>query len=132
MSFTRTATRRRVAGVLAGTFLGGVAAATIAVPTANAAPDCTAGGLFGTVSTVSGQASQYLIAHPGANQVLTDAANMAPADAETSVRNYFYANPGEYFDLKNITAPLNDLNAQCGTSLTVEQLISAYQAFQQG
>lgn len=132
MSVTHTTIRRGVVGALAATFVGGLAAATVALPTASAEPNCTASGLFSTVSSVSGQASTYLTAHPGANQVLTDAASMAPADAETAVRNYFLANPGEYFDLKNIAAPLNDLNSQCGTNLTVDQLIGAYQAFQNG
>lgn len=129
MTITRTALRSAIIGAVGAGLIG--AAATVALPVANAAP-CTASSLFGTVSSVSGEASAYLDAHPGANQVLTDAANMSPADAETTVRNYFLANPGEYFDLKAISAPLNDLNAQCGTTLSVEQLISAYQTFQAG
>lgn len=124
--------RRGVYAAAAVAVMGGVAVATVVAPIAGAEPNCTASGLFGTVSSVSGAASAYLDAHPGANQVLTDAANMPPADAETAVRNYFYANPGEYLDLRNIAAPLTDLNTQCGTNLSPEQLITAYQAFQAG
>src|SRR5690242_16550982 len=53
--------------------LGGFAALTIAVPTADAAPPCSASGLATTASGVLAQAGTYLDAHPEANDVLTAA-----------------------------------------------------------
>ena len=47
MKFSGITARRRVAGVAAGCLLGGVAAATIAAPTAAAAPDQCAAQRFG-------------------------------------------------------------------------------------
>lgn len=132
MSSNKSAMRRGAFGVLAASLLGGAAAATFGVPMASADPACTASGLLSTVSSVSSQASTYLIAHPGADQVLTNAVSLPADQAESTVRDYFYANPGEYFDLKGITAPLNNLNGQCGTSLTANDLIAAFQRFQEG
>ncbi|MCG5434413.1 heme-binding protein [Mycobacterium sp. MYCO198283] len=125
--------RRTMAGVLAGGVMAGAAVATLAAPTAAAAPaPCTAAGVTGTISSVSGSASQYLAAHPGADRVLTDAANKPYNEAEASVRAYFEANPNEYYDLKNITRPLVDLQNQCGTNITPAQAVQAFEAFQRG
>jgi hemophore-related protein len=101
------------------------------MPAAGAAP-CMADEAANTISAVAGAAGQYLSAHPDANQVLSDAASQAPADARVSVRNYFTANPGEYFDLKGITAPLVDLQHRCGTVGLPSDLISAFDEFQAG
>jgi len=67
MNFSGITARRRIAGVAAGCLLGGVAAATIAAPTAAAAPECTAGEVSNTVSTTLGSARAYLNTHPDAN-----------------------------------------------------------------
>jgi len=122
--------RRGIGGVCAGFLLSGVLAA-VAMPAAGAAP-CMANEAANTISAVAGAAGQYLSAHPDANQVLSDAASQAPADARVSVRNYFTANPGEYFDLKGITAPLVDLQHRCGTVGLPSDLISAFDEFQAG
>jgi hemophore-related protein len=122
--------RRGIGGVCAGFLLSGVLAA-VAMPAAGAAP-CMADEAANTISAVAGAAGQYLSAHPDANQVLSDAASQAPADARVSVRNYFTANPGEYFDLKGITAPLVDLQHRCGTVGLPSDLISAFDEFQAG
>ena len=123
--------RRGMGGVFAGCLLGGVALATLAAPAANAAP-CAAGEVAGTVSSVSGATGQFLNAHPGANNVLTNARSQAPADARVSVRSYFTANPGEYYELKNITAPLVDLQNRCGTTGLPPALEQAFNEFQAG
>ena len=124
--------RRATVGMFAGCLLGGTALATVAAPIANAAP-CTASGATGTISQVSGAASQFLAAHPGADQALTNAASQSPADARASVRGYFTANPGEYVELKGITAPLVDLQKQCGVSgLGGADLLQAFNEFQAG
>lgn len=124
--------RRATVGMVAGCLLGGTALATVAAPIANAAP-CTASEATGTISQVSGAASQFLAAHPGADQALTNAASQSPADARASVRGYFTANPGEYVELKGITAPLVDLQKQCGVSgLGGADLLQAFNEFQAG
>ena len=130
MIHSRMNLRRGTGGVCAGFLLSGVLAA-VAMPAAGAAP-CMANEAANTISAVAGAAGQYLSAHPDANQVLSDAASQAPADARVSVRNYFTANPGEYFDLKGITAPLVDLQHRCGTVGLPSDLISAFDEFQAG
>ncbi len=116
-----SSTRRVMTGAFATCVLGGVIAGTVAMPMANAAP-CSASGLATTASGVLGQAGGYLDAHPGANDVLTAAANQPAGEAESSVRAYFTAHPNEYFDLQGIVAPLKDLRGQCGLSVTPSQL----------
>ena len=124
--------RRGTGAVFAGCVLSGIAAVTITAPVANAAP-CTASGATGTISSVSGAASQFLSAHPGADQVLTTAASQSPDDARASVRAYFTANPGEYLELKGITRPLVDLQNQCGVNgLGGADLLQAFNEFQNG
>jgi hemophore-related protein len=130
MIHSRMNLRRGIGGVCAGFLLSGVLAA-VAMPAAGAAP-CMADEAANTISAVAGAAGQYLSAHPDANQVLSDAASQAPADARVAVRNYFTANPGEYFDLKGITAPLVDLQHRCGTVGLPSDLISAFDEFQAG
>lgn len=131
MSLTMKTVRRGVGGALVGGVLGGMAVAVVAAPVAGAEP-CRADAATATISQVSGAASQYLAVHPGANDALSNALTQSPADARTSVRAYFMSNPGEYLDLKNITAPLSNLRAQCGTSMLTPDLISAFDEFQAG
>ena len=130
MIHIRVNLRRGVGGACVGFLLGGVLAA-VSVPTAGAAP-CRADEAANTISTVAGAAGQYLSAHPDANEVLSDAASQAPEDARVTVRNYFTANPAEYFDLKGITAPLVDLQHRCSTMGLPSDLISAFDEFQAG
>ncbi|MBO0679928.1 heme-binding protein [Mycolicibacterium sp. S2-37] len=132
MSNSGKAARRGIVGVMAGCLFGGVAAATIAAPTALAAPDCTASGVANTVSTVTGSARQYLSAHPGANQVVTAAMNQPRAQAEADVRGYFTANPQEYYELRDILAPIGDTQRQCNVSVLPADLSSAYDQFMAG
>ena len=69
--------RRASAGVL----LGAASAALIAAPSASAAPNCNPDAVAGTVSSVTGAASAYLNAHPGANQVVQAARTQPRAEA---------------------------------------------------
>jgi heme-binding protein len=107
--------------------LGGLASLTIAVPTAAAAPPCTASGLASTASGVLGQAGSYLDAHPDANEALTSAGTQG-GDAEGTLRAYFSAHPGEFLDLQNIARPLTALRGQCGVSISPAQLAALFNA----
>lgn len=116
---------------IGATFVGGLAVAMIAAPAANAEP-CRADVATATISQVSGDASRYLAAHPGANNALSNALTQPRDQATNTVRSYFLGTPGEYFDLKNITAPLQNLRNQCGGSFAGSDLISAFDEFQMG
>lgn len=118
-------------GVFAGTVLGGIAAATIAAPAAGA-ETCSAVGTTATVGSVSTATSQFLATHPGSDQVLTAALSQGPEEARGSVRSYFTAHPDEYFALKGITAPLVDLQNQCGTAGLPPAWVEAFNEFQNG
>lgn len=122
-------TRRAVAGVAAGGF---AVAALLSAPTAAAAPDCSASGVAGTVSSVTGQAQTYLNAHPGANQAVTAAKNQPRPEAEANLRGYFTANPTEYYELRGILAPIGDTQNVCNVQVLPPDLASAYATFMAG
>jgi hemophore-related protein len=132
MNFSGITARRGIAGVAAGCLLGGVAAATIAAPTAAAAPECTAGGVSNTVSTTLGSARAYLNAHPGANQAVGVAFNQPREQAAGTLRSYFTANPQEYYDLRGILAPIGDTQRQCNVSVLPPDMAAAYGEFMAG
>jgi hemophore-related protein len=132
MKFSGITARRHVAGVAAGCLLGGVAAATIAAPSATAAPEaCTASGVSNTVSTM-GSARAYLDAHPGANQAVGAAFSQPRPQAAGTLRDYFTANPQEYYDLRGILAPIGDTQRQCNVSVLPPDLAAAYGEFMAG
>ena len=81
MNFSDITARRKVAGAIVGSLLGGVAAATIAAPSAVAAPQagCSVGEVADTVSATWSSARAYLNSHPAANQVVMGALNGAAA-----------------------------------------------------
>lgn len=122
MKLSATAMRRGLFGTFAACAIGGGAIAVIAAPSAGAADPCSASGLASTASGVLSQAGGYLDSHPGANDVLTAAATQPAGEAQASVRAYFTGHPGEFFDLKNIAAPLTGLRGQCGVSVSPGQL----------
>ena len=132
MTMSATAVRRGLLGAFATCALGGVAAATIAMPSAGAQPPgCSASDFSRTASGVLASASGWLDAHPGANDVLS-AAGMQGAGAEQSVRDYFIAHPGEYQELRGIAAPLIDLQHSCGPAIQPMQIAALYTALSQG
>ncbi|MDY6997441.1 MAG: heme-binding protein [Actinomycetota bacterium] len=133
MNSKGTVMRRTLAGIGAGALFGGLAA-TVAAPTAAAAPaeQCSAGGLANTVSSVTGEARQYLDVHPEANQVVTAAMNQPYAEAEANLRGYFTANPAQYYELRGILAPIGDAQRSCGVTVLPGQLATAYDMFMAG
>jgi heme-binding protein len=129
MKMSATDTRRRFLGAVATCVLGGIAATTVAVPTAIAAP-CTASGLSTTASGVLASAGTYLAAHPGADDALTRAGSQPTSEGKATVQSYFMAHPNEFVDLKGIAAPLTDLRNQCGVSVSPGQLAALVESFQ--
>ncbi len=133
MKFSGISMRRNIAGVCAAGLLGGVAAATIAAPSAMAAPDqCSASSVSGTVSSVTGSARAYLDGHPGASQAVTTAFTQPRPQASATLRGYFTANPQEYYDLRGILAPIGDVQRTCNIHALPPELASAYDEFMAG
>jgi len=131
--FNGSARSKKVATVCTGWLVGGLAVATVVAPTASAAPDpCSGAAVANTVSSVTGSARQYLANHPGAAQVVAAAYNQPRAQSEADVRGYFTANPGEYYDLRGILAPIGDVQRQCNVSVLPPDLASAYDQFMAG
>ena len=132
MKFRGIAARRNIAGACAASLLGGLAAATIAAPSAVAAPDCSASGVSGTVSNVTGAARAYLDSHPGANQAVTAAFGQPRPEASSTLRGYFTANPQEYYDLRGILSPIGEVQRTCNIQALPPELASAYDEFMAG
>jgi hemophore-related protein len=130
MTMSVTAVRRGLFGAFATCALGGVAAATIAIPTAGAEPGCMASDFSHTASGVLAAAGGWLDAHPDANAVLS-AAGMQGAGAEQSVRDYFVGRPQEYQELRGIAAPLVDMQRGCNAAIQPMQIAALYQALSQ-
>lgn len=133
MNFSGNTVRRKIAGATAGVLFGGLAAATIAAPSAGAAPaQCSADQVANTVSSVTGEARNYLAAHPGANQAVTAAFNQPRPEAETNLRNYFTANSQEYYELRGILSPIGETQRACNITVLPADLQSAYDQFMAG
>ena len=132
MKFRGIAARRQIAGACAASLLGGLAAATIAAPSAMAAPECSASNVSGTVSNVTGAARAYLDSHPSANQAVTTAFSQPRPEASATLRGYFTANPQEYYDLRGILAPIGDVQRTCNIQALPPELASAYDEFMAG
>lgn len=119
--------------ISAAGLLGGLLTATlVSAPAATAAPDCSAGGVANTVSSVTGAANAYLDAHPGADQAVTAARSQSRPDAEANLRGYFTANPQEYYDLRGILSPIGDTQRVCNVTVLPPDLASAYATFMAG
>ena len=127
MKMSAISVRRGLYGAFATCALGGVAAATIALPTANAAPACSASAFAQTASGVLSDAGVYLDAHPEANTVLTDAGAQG-AVSQASVRDYFVAHPQELTDLRGIAQPLIDMRRQCSTAVSPMEIATLFEA----
>ncbi|HJT93404.1 MAG TPA: hemophore-related protein [Mycobacterium sp.] len=101
---------------------------TIAVPSASAQPQCTAAGLSGALGTVATATGQYLAAHPGADDVVTNAGSMSPQDGENSIRVYFASHQQEWADLQGIARPLANLRQQCNVDVAPAQIARLFDA----
>jgi heme-binding protein len=128
MQTTSMSIQRGALGVLAAGALGGVVAATIAVPTAAAQPQCTAAGLSNAIGTVASATGGYLSSHPGANDVVTNAGALPPGEGENSIRAYFVAHPQEWADLQVIAQPLRTLRQQCNVDVAPAQVARLFDA----
>jgi hemophore len=123
------ALRRSLYGVVAGSAIGGVGAAALAVPTATAAPNsCAASEIARTVGSVSTNTGNYLDSHPDTNAALTYAAQQPVPQAVASLKTYFDANPQVGTDLQTIQQPLAGLTGQCKLPITVPQALQLLQA----
>ena len=89
MSASNINMQRGAFGVLAAGVLGGLVAATIALPTASAQPQCTAAELSNELGSVASLTGGYLASHPGANDVVTNAGAQPAGEGENSIRAYF-------------------------------------------
>lgn len=123
----------KFSGFALATVIGGSVLAGLAAPIASADSGlCSADGVAGTVNAATGSAQSYLASHPGAGQVLYAAMGQPPAQADASVRGYFTANPGEYYDLRGILAPIGEVQRQCNVSVLPPMLQTAYDRFMAG
>ncbi|MGE2688544.1 hemophore-related protein [Mycolicibacterium pulveris] len=120
--------KRGVLGLLMSGAVGGLAATTIALPTAAAQPQCTAAGLSTAVGTVSTATGDYLSTHSGANDVITNAGAMPPGEGENAIRAYFVAHPQEWADLQSIAQPLRTLREQCNVDVAPAQIARLFDA----
>lgn len=128
MQISGTRMRRGAFAALAASALGGLAAASIAIPTASAQPGCTAAGLSSTLGTVSTATGQYLAAHPGADDAITNAGALAPGESENAIRAYFVAHPQEWAELQAIARPLANLRQQCNVDVAPAQIARLFDA----
>lgn len=126
MQMSGNTMRRGIGGVLAAGVLAGLAATTIALPTASAEAPCDAAGLNTAISTVASQTAAYLSSHPSANDAITNAG--ASGDAEGAIRTYFIAHPTEWADLQRIAQPLRGLRAQCEVDVAPTEIARLYDA----
>ena len=120
--------QRGASGVLAAGVLGGLIAATIALPTASAEPECTAAGLSNELGSVASATGGYLASHPGANDVVTNAGALPSQDGENSIRAYFVAHPQEWADLQAIAQPLRSLRQQCNVDVAPAEIARLFDA----
>ncbi|WP_235892288.1 heme-binding protein [Mycolicibacterium hodleri] len=127
MNLLATTVRRGAIATMGACAVGAVVVGAGLLPAAAAAP-CKASGYAVTASGVLNSAGAYLDAHPGADDVLTAAASQPVPEAQSSVRGYFLAHPGEFLDLQNIVQPLKDVKNQCGVDVSPTQLATLFQA----
>ena len=128
MSASNITMQRGAFGVLAAGVLGGLVAATIALPTASAQPQCTAAELSNELGSVASLTGGYLASHPGANDVVTNAGALPAGEGENSIRAYFVGHPQEWADLQGIAQPLRSLRLQCNVDVAPAQIARLFDA----
>ncbi len=129
MKASKTTVYRGLGGMLAGGLLGAAASATIALPTAGAAPEnCSASDVASTVSSVQQSVSGYLESNTEVNDALSDIAKQPAAQAQASYQTYFAENPDVADELRSIQQPVRALNDECGIEVTPSQSIEALEA----
>ncbi|KAB7761384.1 heme-binding protein [Mycolicibacterium mucogenicum] len=100
--------------------------------TAIAEADCSPESVANTVSSATGAASNYLTAHPDANQVVVASYSQPRPMASADLRAYFTAHPQQYQDLRGILAPIGDTQQRCNVTVLPPELASAYAEFMAG
>lgn len=100
--------------------------------TAIAETDCSPESVANTVSSATGAASNYLTAHPDANQVVVASYSQPRPMASANLRAYFTAHPQQYQDLRGILAPIGDTQQRCNVTVLPPELASAYAEFMAG
>ena len=120
---------RRFTRACIGSIVGGIAVATLAAPSASAAPDCSTAGIDGAGSSVTQQAKAYMRGHPPVNKVLMTAATQPQAQAAQTISAYASANPQEYGEFKAILMPLSTLQNQCGVQVIPAEYQWAFSQF---
>jgi len=100
--------------------------------TAGAESDCSPDSVANTVSSATGAASNYLTAHPDANQVVVAAYSQPRPVASANLRAYFTAHPQQYQDLRGILAPIGDTQQRCNVTVLSPEMATAYAEFMAG
>ncbi|MGX9670577.1 heme-binding protein [Mycobacterium sp. HM-7] len=100
--------------------------------TAAAEADCSPDAVANTVSSATGAASNYLTAHPDANQVVVAAYSQPRPVASANLRAYFTAHPQQYQDLRGILAPIGDTQQRCNVTVLSPEMATAYAEFMAG
>ncbi|WP_285031426.1 heme-binding protein [Mycolicibacterium sp. lyk4-40-TYG-92] len=122
----------RITGLIPALAAVPVCLSVIAPTTALAETDCTPESVANTVSSATGAASNYLTAHPDANQVVVAAYSQPRPVASANLRAYFTAHPQQYQDLRGILAPIGDTQQRCNMTVLSPELATAYTEFMAG
>lgn len=134
MTPTHMTARRSLLAAFAMCAAGGATVASLAVPSATAAPDpCAASTVARTVGTVANSTGAYLDSHPQTNQALTTISQQqGGSQSLVALKSYFDANPQVAKDLQRLQRPLTDLSGECRLPVTVPQILGLLQGAQQG
>jgi len=116
MSFSETASRRILVGVIAAGAIAGTLLSPAGQATADPAPrppNCSAADVASVAAGVATALSNYLFTHPDVNGFYTGLQDQPKDQISTEVQNYFGANPEEEADLEGIRQPLTDIRERC-------------------
>lgn len=132
MPKSRINVARGLVGVSVGGALCGLIAATIAMPTATAQPQCTAAGLSTALGSVATATGQFLANNPDANDAVTKAGTLPPGEAEAAIRGYFVGHPQQWAQLQGIAGPLAGLRQQCSVQVAPGDIARLFDAMAGG